>query len=169
MMNILLSRRGFGIGLSAVLLPAGQARAREVIELTWDDLLPQGAAPLAAALRGVVQHEAATLAQQQPVSSGFRTDWNGKTVRMPGFVVPLDHAGVGVTTFILVPYVGACIHVPPPPANQLVLVTTKRPYEIRDLFDPVKVTGVLSASETATELAEIGYALSAERIEAHKL
>ncbi|MFC0219855.1 DUF3299 domain-containing protein [Pseudochelatococcus lubricantis] len=163
-----LSRRGFGGGLAACLLLAEPARAKEVVELTWDDLLPAGVPSRPPALSGVIQHDAAPLARQQPVSSGVRTEWNGKTVRIPGFVVPLEHSGTGVVTFILVPYVGACIHVPPPPANQLVLVTTARPYEISDLFEPVRVTGALATAATATELAEIGYTLTAERIEAYK-
>ncbi|WP_428517255.1 DUF3299 domain-containing protein [Roseovarius sp.] len=65
------------------------------------------------------------MAARQPPSTGIRTDWTGKTVQPWGFIVPLDHEGTGVTAFILVPYVGACVHVPPPPANQLVFVTTR--------------------------------------------
>ncbi|CAN0590062.1 unnamed protein product, partial [Ectocarpus sp. 12 AP-2014] len=66
------------------------------------------------------------------------------------------------------PYVGACIHVPPPPPNQLVLVTTDRPYENDGLFEPVVVTGMFGTAHTSTQLAEIGYALSADRIEPYR-
>ena len=84
---------------------------------------------------------------------------------MPGFIVPIDYKGTGVTAFILVPYVGACVHVPPPPANQLVFVTTSEPYESKGLFEPVNVTGMFGTASTSTQLAEIGYALSADLIE----
>lgn len=165
-----LSRRGFIAGMAASACFAASAHGAEIVDLAWEDLLPEtGAAPSAPTLRGVIQHEDASLASQQPASSGVRTDWNGRTVRIPGFVVPIRHSGTGVVAFILVPYVGACIHVPPPPANQLVLVTSERPYEVSDLFEPVRVTGVLEAASSATELADIGYALTATRIESYRL
>lgn len=160
-----LLRRKLLLGLSAVIFLPRASFAAEVIDLEWEDLLPKGESPLPPELRGIVQHEAAPLISQQPASSALRTDWNGKIVRLPGYIVPLDFQGTAVTTFILVPFVGACIHVPPPPANQLVLVTTSRPYESSGLFEAVNVTGMFGTSETSTQLAEIGYALSAEKIE----
>lgn len=163
-----LSRRGFIAGMAASVYLARPAGAAEPVELAWEDLIPKDGEAPRPALRGVIQHDDASLASQQPVSHGVRTEWNGKIVRIPGFVVPIKHSGTGVVAFILVPYVGACIHVPPPPANQLVLVTTERPYEVSDLFEPVRVTGVLDAAPATTELAEIGYTLSATRIEAYR-
>ena len=62
------------------------------------------------------------------------------------------------------PYVGACIHVPPPPPNQLVFVTTETPWPAQDLWDAIWVSGRLSAKLQSTELAEIGYEIRAERI-----
>ena len=127
--------------------------------------MPQGSNALPPALQGLVQHDAAApLSSQQMPSNGVRPDWNGQTVRLSGFIVPLDYAGTGVTVFILVPYVGACVHVPPPPANQLVLVTTERPYESSGMFEPVTVTGMFGVASTSTQLADVGYALSADRI-----
>ena len=55
---------------------------------------------------------------------------NGRRVRLSGYVVPLKHKGRRVSEFLLVPYVGACIHVPPPPQNQIVYVTTKIPIKV---------------------------------------
>ena len=102
---------------------------------------------------------------EQPPSSGVTTYFNGKIVRLPGYMVPLDTTGAGVTAFILVPYVGACIHVPQPPANQLVFVTTGTPYESSGLFEAVSLTGMFGTASTSTQLADIGYALSADNIE----
>ncbi|WP_243721878.1 DUF3299 domain-containing protein [Meridianimarinicoccus aquatilis] len=142
--------------------------AEEVIDLDWEDLLPQDNSSVPEILRGIVQHDNAPLSSQQPTSAQVRTDWNGKVVRIPGYIVPIDYRGTGVVAFILVPYVGACVHVPPPPANQLVLVTTDKPYESVGLFEAVQVTGVFGAASTSTQLADIGYALSADTVEPFK-
>jgi len=86
-------------------------------------------------------------------------------VRLPGFMVPIDQSASGVAAFILVPYAGACVHVPPPPANQLVFVTTETPYESRGLYEAVNVIGVFGISSMRTYIADVGYALSADKIE----
>ncbi|NDV01117.1 DUF3299 domain-containing protein [Pseudoroseicyclus tamaricis] len=138
------------------------------VELSWEDLVPPGGA-VAPDLSGVIEHdEASSLAAQQPLSSGVRDDWNGETVRIAGFMIPLDYSGTGVTAFMLVPYVGACIHVPPPPANQLILVTTERPYESDGLFEPIVVTGMFGSASVSTQLADVGYALSADKVEPYQ-
>ncbi|MDJ0975949.1 MAG: DUF3299 domain-containing protein [Planctomycetota bacterium] len=67
----------------------------------------------------------------------------GRTVRIPGYVLPLAREKKLVTEFLLVPYVGACIHVPPPPANQIVLVTSKEGIPDRGQFAAIWVTGEL--------------------------
>lgn len=155
---------------AALLVPCLGLRAwaEAITELTWQDLLPEGQPPLPSPLSGLVQHESAALASLQPRSTGLRDDWNGTAVRLPGYIVPLDFDGTLVTTFILVPYVGACIHVPPPPANQLVLVTLNTPYQSSGLFEPVSVTGTLDTHSLSTSLAEIGYSIQADLVEPYK-
>ena len=167
MANSRISRRHALFGLIALGGLPVPAVADQVFALDWGDLLPESGNSSRQPLRGVVQHGEAALASQQPASNGMRTDWDGKTVRLPGFIVPIDYEGSSVTSFILVPYVGACIHVPPPPPNQLVFVTTKTPYESDGLFEAVNVIGVFRTTPTSTRLAEIGYALSANRIESY--
>ncbi|MGH1466509.1 MAG: DUF3299 domain-containing protein [Cognatishimia sp.] len=159
-----LQRRALLAGLSATLLAPTLAQARDYIDLEWDDLLPKGEPSIPPALFGLIEHDNAPLSSQQPTSSGVRTDWNGQVVRLPGFIVPIDYKGTGVSAFILVPYVGACVHVPPPPANQLVFVTTDPPYESKGLFEPVNVIGMFGVSSISTQIADIGYALSADKI-----
>lgn len=149
---------------SAFLFPT-VVLADQVIDLEWSDLLPKGQVPNPPLLRGMIEHDQGAMMSRQPESTGTRTDWNGQIVRLPGFIVPLDYDGAGVSAFLLVPYVGACIHVPPPPANQLVFVTTDRPYENAELFAPVNVTGMFGTSATSTQLANVAYALSADVIE----
>ena len=144
------------------------AFAEDVIDLKWTDLLPESETAVPNELRGLIEHDDAPLLSQQPSSSGVRTDWNGKTVRLPGFIVPIDYSGTGVVAFILGPFVGACVHVPAPPANQLVFVTTNTPYETEGLFEPVSVVGMFGVSSLSTQLAEIGYALTADKIEPYR-
>ncbi|MEL6104153.1 MAG: DUF3299 domain-containing protein [Pseudomonadota bacterium] len=167
--NPTLDRRRFLATTAAcpVLMVAGAAYAKDVIELEWDDLIPEGkSGVLLDKLRqmGVVRHGQLSTGFEQEEARAVTDAYNGEIVRLPGFVVPLDFSGTGVTAFILAPFVGACIHVPPPPANQLVLVTTEEPYEYDGLFEPVYVTGMFGTAATGTALAEIGYAMSAEKI-----
>ena len=166
-----LTRRTLLAALAAAAAAPIEARARDAaIELEWRDLVPAGGGVTMETLRGIgiVQHGEMSTPAEQPDAAAVTTQYDGRTVRLPGYVVPLDFSGTGVTAFILVPYVGACIHVPPPPANQLVLVTTERPYENAGLFEPVSVTGTFRSSATKTALAEIGYTLSADRIEPYQ-
>lgn len=160
-----LSRRVVVAGLAGAAAVPELARAETVLELEWPDLLPNGAPPVSPVISTQLDHDLPATRVQQPPSSGLRTDLNGKTVRLPGYIVPLDYKGTGVVAFLLVPFVGACVHVPPPPANQLVLVTSNVPYETKGLFEAVYVTGMFGAASVHTQVAEVGYALSADKIE----
>jgi hypothetical protein len=166
MVGIDLKRRAFLTGLATSSIIPNIALAEDFIDLEWEDLLPEGAeVPTQNWFLDELHDSFNNLMGLQPASSGVRGDWNGKVVRIPGFIVPIDYSGTGVSAFILVPYVGACVHVPPPPANQLVFVTTERPYETEGLFEPVNVTGMFGVSSIRTQIAEVGYALSADKIE----
>lgn len=163
--GVLSRRRALCAALAILAAGPTPALAGDVIDLDWDDLLPEGETALPPELEALIDHTGPDMSRRQPVSSGVRTDWNGQIVRLPGFVVPIDYDGTGVSTFILVPYVGACVHVPPPPANQLVFVTSQTPYQSKGLYEPVNVVGRLATASVRTELAAVGYALSATRIE----
>ncbi len=95
----------------------------------------------------------------------LKTDLDGETVKIGGYVVPLDFKATKVTEFLLVPFVGACIHVPPPPANQIIYVKAENGFNVKGEFDPVYVTGKLSAKITPTGLAETGYTIDANAVE----
>lgn len=168
MVDHVLHRRALLAGIAATSLLPGLAHAEDFIDLDWEDLLPEGESAIPNVLRGLIQHDQAPLISQQPESSGVRADWNGQIVRLPGFIVPIDQRGTGVTAFILVPYAGACVHVPPPPANQLVFVTTETPYESKGLYEPVNVIGMFGIASMYTQVAEVGYALSADKIEPYR-
>lgn len=93
------------------------------------------------------------------------TELNGKEVEIGGYVVPLDFDALRIKEFLLVPFVGACIHVPPPPANQIIYVTAADGFEITGPFDPVKVSGTMTTEVAITGLADAGYRIEAKRVE----
>ncbi len=104
------------------------------------------------------------------------TELNGTTVRIAGYLLPLDVSEEGVSEFLLVPYVGACIHVPPPPANQMVFVKLQQSYKADGLYTPVWVTGemVTKKTEKTLSLADgastvpVGYTLQGIKVEPYK-
>jgi uncharacterized protein len=92
-------------------------------------------------------------------------DLNGQRVKIGGYVVPLDFEATTVKEFLLVPFVGACIHVPPPPANQIIYVKAETGFELGKMFDPVTVTGTMKTEPAFTGLADAGYSIDAETVE----
>ena len=89
------------------------------------------------------------------------TALEGQRIELAGFMVPIEVKGQSVSQFLLVPEAGQCVHVPPPPLNQTLLVdATNAPTELRDLYEPVIVSGRLSVVTQRFELAESGYTLA---------
>lgn len=142
-------------------LPIANVNADEVPEVYWEDLMPPGFNELAPA--GVDHNGAMT--QLQP-NAPVVTKYDGQRVKIPGFVVPLEGTVDKTTEFLLVPYFGACIHVPPPPSNQIVHVTFKEGVSIDNLSDAIWVTGTLSTDGWKGDIASVGYRLQGERVEA---
>ncbi|MCX7165149.1 MAG: DUF3299 domain-containing protein [Rhodocyclales bacterium] len=88
----------------------------------------------------------------------------GARIRLPGFAIPLEHKGNKVTEFLLVPYFGACIHSPPPPANQIVHAASRRPLANLRSMDPVWVSGTLSLQRADTPWGKAGYRLAVDKV-----
>jgi hypothetical protein len=88
----------------------------------------------------------------------------GQTVRLPGYLVPLEETKDGLKEFLLVPYFGACIHSPPPPANQIVHVLPKVPAKGLRSMDTVWVTGVLTGARTDSYMGMSGYRIEATQV-----
>jgi len=94
---------------------------------------------------------------------------DGQVIKMPGFVVPVELDGEIVREFLLVPYHGACVHVPPPPVNQTVYVKTNNQSAGKfEYFDTVWVTGLLTVEKTKSKVAESGYTITATKVELYK-
>ena len=99
------------------------------------------------------------------------TKYVNQKIRMPGFVVPLDAVRNGQREFLLVPYFGACIHTPPPPANQIVLVTPHPQLNLSktlESMDVIWVEGELKESRTKTASGVSGYSLEAIKVYPYK-
>lgn len=156
------------------------ATAEEPLELAWEDLLPEGeeagpgnnvdhgeAVPLYGDMGGGIG--GGDMGGFPPVQYGtFNTveDLDGKYVKIPGFALALEYSTEGrVNEFLLVPYFGACVHVPPPPPNQIVYVTTEDEVQLRGMWDPIWVIGTLRAERNYNELGNAAYTLEMERLE----
>lgn len=91
---------------------------------------------------------------------------NGKEVRIPGFVVPLDDFMEDGAEFLLVPYYGACVHTPPPPPNQIIFVqmTGKKAVKLT-LFDAVWMHGKLKIATVESPYGTVGFTLEGTKME----
>lgn len=132
----------------------------------WDDLIPPGVPYSEIIGEGEIDMVNDTwLPEFDENATKLNEELDGAYIKMPGYVLPIEMSVAGVTSFIMVPYVGACIHTPPPPANQLVFVDSERPWPNDQLWDPVWVTGRMRHELQSTSIAAIGYALTADEIE----
>lgn len=168
---MLTSRRAAMLGLASVSLlswrnPALAAPAKEI---TWDELIPADA-PYSEIIGEGVYDEQNDIWLPVFDENAFRfvESLNGSRIKMPGYMLPLETGSNGVTEFILTPFAGACIHVPPPPANQLVFVTSEKPWPAVHLFEAIWVTGTIRVNRIQTSLAEIGYDMAADEIEVYE-
>ncbi|MEM7462820.1 MAG: DUF3299 domain-containing protein [Pseudomonadota bacterium] len=106
------------------------------------------------------------------VNSSIREDRHETEVRIPGYILPLEYQGDRITEFLLVPYVGACIHTPPPPANQIIHVKPNSSFAAMGLFTPVWVSGklIVERSQQSVGLSDgignfaVGYKLEADKV-----
>ncbi len=154
--------------------------AGDVRQLEWDDLIPKGWDPFAE-LGALRERSGGEIADDSPEADALMRKFltsgrsapvvgelDGQAVKLPGYVVPLDFQGQDVTEFLLVPYFGACIHVPPPPANQIVYVKSAAAYRLGSMFDAVWVTGTLQTQTHLNDIGDAGYTLEASMIEAYR-
>ena len=169
----------FVVALGLVLASTGYA-AGNVRELEWDDLIPKDWDPFAK-LESLLERSGGTIEDGSPEADALLREFvnagrsapvvgelDGQTVKLPGYVVPLDFEDQEIKEFLLVPYFGACIHVPPPPANQIVYVKTREPYSLTQISIPVWVTGVLKTQSFYNDVGDAGYTMEAKLIEPYQ-
>lgn len=141
--------------------------------LEWDELIPPGFSGEEIAARYEdrladtewgTPESAAIFAEMKAEADegGINPELDGKDVQLAGFVAPLTFVDDFVTEFLLVPYFGACIHVPAPPPNQTIMVTIDKEngMTLEDSWGAVWVAGTLTVDSTSTDLADSSYSIS---------
>ena len=152
--------------LSPITCPPAAAGAQQ---LTWDMLRPTDQpvwVPGAPASPAAVQ-QGEVLAE--PL--------DGETVSLSGYLLPVDREGDLVYEFLLIPTPGGCSHMAHPPANQVVHVSMPKPYRLREMYEPVSVSGTLRTGRERTQIEiidgvtviESGYALGGAQVAAADL
>ena len=150
--------------------PAKPAAAGAPRTITWDALVPAGWDPFkdfkdlnfqmlddGDPRAGAMLKKMREVWDNAPVNPALV----GQQVRIPGFVVPLEDSKDGLKEFLLVPYFGACIHSPPPPANQIVHVLPRSPAKGLRSMDAVWITGTLSTGRTDSYMGAASYRIEA--------
>ncbi len=170
--------------LTLVAFAALPAKAQEYKALEWTDLLPEEdlkkmeqlpeisheggetapSSPLGQAMAN--QDPAAAAWNDVLMSANVKAELNNQKVKVPGFIVPVEYdADQNVTAFYLVPYFGACIHVPPPPPNQIIFVTNKQKIKADQIYSPFWISGTLTTEPMSHDLAKSAYSMKADKIE----
>jgi len=159
------------LGLTATPLQAADAATRT---LTWAQLVPPGWS----LTQAFGDAELAKLQDNDPRANEILVRMReaadkaptndalaGQLIRIAGFVVPLEEARGEISEFLLVPYFGACIHSPPPPANQIIHVKNAPQSQpgLRSM-DVVWVTGKLQIARADTMMGVSGYHVSADSV-----
>ncbi|BCT35737.1 MULTISPECIES: DUF3299 domain-containing protein [Pseudomonas] len=148
-------------------------------DLTWSEMIPPDAPPEVpnmqplhdlSQMSDALAAESAPAAKQDLPNAPVVKSLDGQTVRLPGYIVPLEVNEEGRTTeFLLVPYFGACIHVPPPPSNQIVHVTSELGVKLDELYQPYWIEGAMQVKPSTSELADAGYQMAAQKIYVYEL
>jgi len=175
-MNMNRSRRRLlhALALAGLLPAAAQARKAEIYRTaTWEELVPKGWNPFQqfrdrnlGLVREGSAEERSMMKELREVwdNAPTRADLNGTQLRLPGYVVPLDPEEGGVKEFLLVPYFGACVHSPPPPANQIVHVVLPVARPLRTM-DAVWASGTLRTQRQDSPWGISGYSMDGHRVE----
>jgi hypothetical protein len=160
------------LALTAPLLAVlGSAQAADLApkETTWEELMPKDWDPMKDLRVGDAGLVAEGSVKERNLMRQMRNIWDnaptnpkmdGARVRLPGYVVPLEEVKGELKEFLLVPYFGACIHSPPPPANQIVHVRASTPLKGWRTMDAVWVNGTLKATRSDSAMGASGYSIA---------
>ncbi|WP_194727107.1 DUF3299 domain-containing protein [Noviherbaspirillum malthae] len=153
--------------------PKAPAAMQSYKEITWEGLVPKNWDP-AQLMKGLDLNK---LSDSDPRAmealEKMRKAWseapvepslNGARIRIAGFLVPLDAQRGQVKEFLLVPYFGACIHTPPPPANQIIHAVAVKPLKEVQVMSAVWVSGTLETARSTSEFGDSGYRLKADML-----
>ena len=164
------------------------------VPILWEDLMPEGSEEelirqyeeFYAMLEKRYAAETTLLSQADPyggIAEGSDLDFmpqlgtfdvvdelNGQRVRIPGYVVPFDFStNARHEEFLFVPYMGACIHSPPPPPNQLILARADPTIRVDDIWAPYWLEGTLHTESTENELGDTAYTMTMDELEPYMM
>ena len=154
------------------------AAVGDVTEIGWEDLIPDDFVQPENPFITMSQEEIDKLMDGSDESNAeierLQAEFNyapvvdeldGKRVKIPAYVTPLEYIDQGtIKEFLLVPYLGACIHTPPPPSNQIVHVKSEEAIKLETSYEPIWAIGTIRADSIKTSLAESGYQLEIEKV-----
>lgn len=172
----------------SILITSGVAQAASYQRINWVDLLPEkdlkalenppayineiedGSLEDALSDKMLSALEQSTLPddayQRALTSTDVVTAYDNKAIRLPGFIVPIEmNDQQQVTQFFLVPYFGACIHLPPPPPNQIIYVTSEQGILVEDIYNAYWLQGTIKTTFTENDVAQSAYSMTVDTIE----
>jgi hypothetical protein len=141
-------------------------------EVSWSSLIPKGWVPTVTEDQSFFDDEtlhgtAVELPKTEfaPIVKAL----DNQKLKLPGYMIPIKFNASSVYEFLLVPYVGACIHTPPPPENQIIYVSLKKPLAVtKDFWAPVWVSGMMKSQTSMTKFATAGYHMTEAVTEVYK-
>jgi len=148
---------------------AGKINPGKVKEIEWIDLLPPD--ELDALMNNTNIDHSKIFDPQSGDQGSFNVvaAFDKQRLRIPGYIVPIDQNAEGkLTEFFLVPFFGACIHVPPPPPNQIIYARLKTPIEMTDIYTPFWAEGTLYTKRIENDLAASAYTLEVDKVEVYE-
>lgn len=151
--------------LAALLLGAAPAlpAADAARELDWLELMPKDEIDALMEAPAVI-HEG-SFKQQQTGSFRAIEALDGVRIRIAGYIVPVEVDGDSqMSEFFIVPYFGACIHVPPPPPNQIILARLAKPIPVTEIYDAYWIEGTLKVERAENDIAATAYTLSTDKV-----
>lgn len=169
---VLLATGACGMAQSGAAAEGGASRTA-VREIRWEDLMPKDWDPYkdmrSLGQGNIVDGSPQALQRMRELrqiwdNAPTNKALDGQAIKLPGYVVPLEGTKEGMKEFLLVPYFGACIHSPPPPANQIIHVVSAKPVKGFSAMDTVWVTGTLSLARQESEMGVSGYRLAAASV-----
>ncbi|MDT8407989.1 MAG: DUF3299 domain-containing protein [Wenzhouxiangellaceae bacterium] len=140
----------------------------ETREIEWFDLMPETEAETWLAEQTGIDHSGAGATEAPFQSYSTVGELDGAQVRIPGFVVPVETTEDGkLSEFFLVPYFGACIHLPPPPANQIIYGRLEQPIDMVNIWDAFWMEGRLTIEDVSNETADSAYTMAVRTLKVY--
>jgi uncharacterized protein len=161
------------VGLLMCASGCAGAAAEPWPELQWEDMMPKDWDP-AKEFAGM---DLDALDDNDPranaVLEKLKQAWDkapvepslkGRKIRIAGYVLLLEGDEKAVTEFLIVPYFGACIHTPPPPANQIIHAQSAKPLTGVRMMEPIWTYGTLDIAQHQSDWGASAYRLQVDKV-----